>query len=412
MWLRYGIDRDKTLVSIEDVPRGGKTQLRCPYCDGELTAKKGRRKEHHFAHTHETCLELNRSVRLLPNLPLYDHFNIWLTGKELEQLKKLWNRYGINNRGIPEKEVPQIFIDEELLEFNEYRYSGKYQFTKLGKIPVGALSLMLFNQVQEPMLLEKLQELEENVQVAALENSANFNECLRDLQIYQAEFRKILSQNLYYLQINVGEQSLYKIGVTQRDVQTRVSEIQKDLAPHFQTVSIKVLGVWAHRGNVEKYFKYRYSFFNISLGNRTEYYNFFTPEPAKTVLRDLRRMEAKGLSKVETDILEGKPSWIEQLIEGEERASRRSDAIKKGMERAKNWGQHVGRPPRAESTEIFLEKPSSQRAIAAINEGLSLRQAAQKAGVSVNTVRKVKAILDLKAENYQPVPDAPKNTSS
>lgn len=411
MFLRYGIDRDKTLVSIENVP-SGKTQLRCPYCDGELTAKKGRRKEHHFAHTRETCLEVNRSTRLLPNLPLYDHFNLWLTGKELEQLKKLWNRYGIKNRGIPEKEAWQIFIDEELLEFNEYRYGGKYQFTKLGKIPVGALSLMLFNQVQEPMLLEKLEELEENVRVAALENSPNFNECLRDLQIYRAELRKILSNTLYYLQINIGEQTLYKIGVTRRDVPTRVSEIQNDLAPHFQTVSIKVLGTWAHRGNVEKYFKYRYSFFNISLGTLTEYYNFFTPEQAKVALRDLRRMETKGLSKVEADILEGKPSWIEQLIEEGERASRRSEAIKKGMERAKKWGQHVGRPPRAEATEIFLEKPSSQRAIAAINEGLSLRQAAQKAGVSVNTVRKVKAILDLKSENYRAVPDAPNNTSS
>jgi hypothetical protein len=410
MFLSYGIDRNKSLVSIKDVP-SGKTQLRCPYCDGELTAKKGRRKEHHFAHTRETCLEVNRSARLLPNLPLYDNFNIWLTGKELEQLKKLWNRYGIKDKGIPEKEVPQILIQEKLLEFNQYRYGGKYQFTKLGKIPVGALSLNLFNQVQEPMLLEKLQELEKNLRVAVLENSPNFNQCLRDLQIYQADFRKILSNTLYYLKIDIGEQPLYKIGVTIRDVQTRVSEIQNDLASYFPTVSIKVLGTWAHRGNVEKYFKHRYSFFNISLGHMTEYYNFFTPEQAKVVLRDWQRMETKSLSKTEADILEGTPSWIEQLIEEGERACRRSDAIKKGMERAKNWGQHVGRPASAEPTEKFLEKPSSQRAIAAINEGLSLRQAAQKAGVSVNTVRKVKAILDLKSENDRAVLDAPKNTS-
>jgi len=409
MFLSYGIDRNKSLVSIKDVP-SGKTQLRCPYCDGELTAKKGRRKEHHFAHTRETCLEVNRSARLLPNLPLYDNFNIWLTGKELEQLKKLWERYGINDKGIPEKEVPQILIQEKLLELNQYFYGRKYQFTKLGKIPVGALSLNLFNQVQEPMLLEKLQELEKNLRVAVLENSPNFNQCLRDLQIYQAEFRKILSNTLYYLKIDIGEQPLYKIGVTIRDVQTRVSEMQNDLASYFPT-SIKVLGTWAHRGNVEKYFKHRYSFFNIPLGNMTEYYNFFSPEQAKVVLRDLQRMETKSLSKTEADILEGTPSWIEELIEEEERACRRSDAIKKGMERAKNWGQHVGRPASAEPTDKFLEKPSSQRAIAAINEGLSLRQAAQKADVSVNTVRKVKAILDLKSENNRAVLDPPKNTS-
>ncbi len=44
----------------------------------------------------------------------------------------------------------------------------------------------------------------------------------------QAEFRKMLSNTLYYLKIDIGEQLLYKIGVTIRDVQTRVSEIQKD----------------------------------------------------------------------------------------------------------------------------------------------------------------------------------------
>ncbi|MEA5626885.1 GIY-YIG nuclease family protein [Nostoc sp. UHCC 0251] len=394
MWLRYGIDQDKTLVPIEDVPRG-KTQLRCPYCGGELTAKKGRRNEHHFAHTHETCREVNRSDRLLPTLPLYDNFNIWLTGKELQQLKDLWNRYGIKDKGIDESQVPRILIREKLLERNTYRYGGEYQFTKLGKIPVGALSLMLFNQVQEPMLLEKLQQLEKNVQVAYLESSPNLNECLRDLQIYQAEFRKILSNTLYYLQIDTsGGNTIYKIGVTRRDIEARVAEIKNDLASHFENISIKVLGTWPHRGNVEKYFKYRYSFFSISIGNLTEYYNFFLPEEAKAVLRDLRRMQAKGLSKIEVDILEGNPSWIEQLIAEQEKASRRSDAIKTGMERAKNWGQHVGRPSVSESPEEFLAKPSSQKVIAALNEGLSLRKAAEKADVAINTVRKVKASLN------------------
>ncbi|WP_375514256.1 GIY-YIG nuclease family protein [uncultured Nostoc sp.] len=404
MWLQYGIDQDKTLVSIEDVPRG-KTQVRCPYCDGELTAKKGQRNEHHFAHTHETCREVNRSNRLLPTLPLYDNFNIWLTGKELQQIKDLWNRYGEKDRGIDESKVPRVLIREELLERNTYRYGGEYQFTKLGKIPVGALSLMLFNQVQEPMLLEKLQELEDNLESAYHEKSPLFNECLRDLQIYQAEFRKILANSLYYLQIDTsGGNTIYKIGVTRRDIETRISEIKSDLAPYFDSVSIKVLGTCPHRGNVEKYFKHRYSFFNIPIGNLTEYYNLFTPEQAKVALRDLRRMKAKELSKVEVDILDGKPSWIEQFIVEQEQTRqqqilieqkkiRRSQAIKTGMSRAKNWGQHVGRPSIGESIEEFLAKPSSQRVIAALDEGLSLREAAQKANVAINTVRKVKALL-------------------
>lgn len=394
MWLRYGVDQDKTLVPIEDVPRG-RTQLRCPYCGGELTAKKGNRKEHHFAHTQETCREVaNRSEREIPSLPLYDNFNIWLTGKEFQQLKTLWNRYGWKNKGIYESEVNSIFIKEKLLERNEYRLYGEYQFTKLGKIPVGALSLMLFNFVQEPLLLEKLQQLEKKVQVAYQDKASNFNEFLWDLQIYRAEFKKILSNTLYYLQIDAEGETFYKIGVTRREILLRVAEVQNDLVKHFPYVSIKVLGNWPYRGNVEKYFKYRYAEYNYSIGSLTEYYKFEEPEDATAALRDLRRMKKKELSEIELDILEDKPSWIEKLIESEKRAELKSEAIKKGMLRAKKWGQHIGRPRTKESTAEFLAKPSSQRVIAALDKRLSLRQTATQANVAINTVRKIKAILE------------------
>lgn len=54
MWLRYGVDANNTLVAAEDTQRG-KTNLGCPYCGNRLIAKKGRVKEHHFAHDGETC---------------------------------------------------------------------------------------------------------------------------------------------------------------------------------------------------------------------------------------------------------------------------------------------------------------------------------------------------------------------
>ncbi len=40
MWLRYALHDNGELVYIEQVPRG-QTDLRCPYCGGLLTAKKG-----------------------------------------------------------------------------------------------------------------------------------------------------------------------------------------------------------------------------------------------------------------------------------------------------------------------------------------------------------------------------------
>jgi hypothetical protein len=79
------------LTSIDEVVRG-KTNLACLYCGGSLTAKKGSVKEHHFAHTAETCKPVSQRIKTkaFPSLPLYDNFNIQLKGEELEQLKVLW----------------------------------------------------------------------------------------------------------------------------------------------------------------------------------------------------------------------------------------------------------------------------------------------------------------------------------
>ncbi len=402
-WLKYGIDADNLLIAIEDVTSGS-TNLMCPYCRGVLTAKKGRIKAHHFAHTNETCREVQqRKNRDLPTLPLYDQFNIFLSGKELEHLQGLWQRYGCNNRKISRSNVLPAFLNEELLEYNDFMgRNGGYQFTKLGKIPVGALSLMLFNSVQEPLLLEKLDELEEAATQAYDRNSPFTTERLSDLRIYRASLQKILLNNLYYLAATADGQTFYKIGVTRRPIEERVAEVEQDLRSHFGIpFRVEVLGTWAHRGNVEKYFKYRYACFNYPIGSLTEYYKFNHESDAASVLRDLRRMKLKGLSQKEQDIFDGFPSPIEQAIEADIQAyqaniqaQKRSNSIRVGMQRAAQWGAHVGRPAGGETNEDFLAKPSSVRVIGALERGLSLRQAAEYAEVSVNTVRKVKAVLE------------------
>lgn len=133
MWLTYGVDASNTLVAIEDVS-SGKTLLKCPYCWGELIAKKGRINKHHFAHSGETCrMVIKREPRDLPTLPLYDSFDIFLSGKELEQLKKLWHRHKSHNNGINRLEILPAFIRENLVEYNQNLNatggSGAYQFT-------------------------------------------------------------------------------------------------------------------------------------------------------------------------------------------------------------------------------------------------------------------------------------------
>ena len=84
----------------------------------------------------------------------------------------------------------------------------------------------------------------------------DYETAITDLRLYRAQWRRILSLTLYFLEINGGE--LHKIGVTTRPIEERVAEIAADLRPHLGNVKIDVVGTWSHRGNVELYFKHRY----------------------------------------------------------------------------------------------------------------------------------------------------------
>lgn len=306
MLLRYGVNENNALVGIEGVS-SGKTHLKCPYCGESLTAKKGRIKEHHFAHHGQTCLIVARGK--IPSLPLYDNFNIQLSAKELEELKVFWNNYGARNYDIGVKPSWKL-LSSKLLVWNEER-SGFYKFTSLGKIPVGALSLRLFNEVQEPLLREKLSELEQKAERAQLASLSTLPERLADLQIYRALFKRVLTNTLYFLEILADGQILHKIGVTSREIEQRAKEVQRDLNSRFKVVAVKVLGTWEYRGNVELYFKHRYRDFNYKIGTLTEYFKFDDVNP---VLRDLRQMKPKVLTQAEVDILEGKLSHIADLL--------------------------------------------------------------------------------------------------
>ena len=379
IWLNYGVDANNKLISIEDVA-SGKTNLICPYCGRTLIAKKGKIKEHHFAHDGETCnLIIKREPRDIPRLPLYDAFNIFLTGKELGQLKKLWHRHKSHENGIDRLEILPAFTRENLVEqsqnFNAATGRKSYQFTKLGQIPVGTLPLSAFNCVQEPLIEQKLAHLE----AAIFDNSGSvlpFEELrvrLTDLRIYVAQMRKILLSSLYYLKVLADGKILYKIGITTRPMAKRVAEIYQDLTSHYKAIEIEVLGTWASRSNVERYFKYRYCEFNYPIGTLTEYFKFPNPQ---LVERDLHQMEAKVRSSLEQDIVDGKQDdFLTALLTDIQMATTVSDCLESSLR------------------QRFLTQPSSQRIIAALHQGANLRDAAAKASVSVEVARKVLAVM-------------------
>ena len=117
----------------------------------------------------------------------------------------------------------------------------------------------------------------------------------------------------------------------------------------------------------------------------------------------MNKLSTTTFRKKERDILDGISIKIETQVElkieierhkaiAEKKRQHRSSAIKTGMQRAKNWGTHTGRPKGSgDSREQFLHKPSSIAIIAALDRGLSVRSVAFSVGVSPNTVQKVKA---------------------
>jgi len=298
MWLKFGVALSGELTSIDEVGRG-KTNLACLYCGGSLTAKKGSVKEHHFAHTEETCKPVSQRIKTkaFPSLPLYDNFSIQLKGEELEQLKVLWKEYGAQDYAIPKDLVNFRWQLKGLLESEGDR---TYQFTDLGKIPVGALPLALFNQVQEPLLVSELASLEGSVEIAEAAGLSCLEERRADLLIYRAQLRRILVNSLYFLEVKANGNIFYKIGVTTRSIEERIAEVQRDVRAHYSDVAVNLLGLWEHRGNVELYFKHRYQPFNYRIGKLTEYFVF---PNVKAVLNDLYGMKPKLMSAVELDAI-------------------------------------------------------------------------------------------------------------
>lgn len=403
-WLTYGLTNNNDLVSIRSVPRG-RSELHCPYCAGLLTAKKGKKIAHHFAHSAETCSAMSREAGDLPLLPFYDRFDLDLTKSEMKELSDLWHKYGSKGRKVPKPQHWRL-IDQALLQWNDFIGGGDkggYVFTKLGKIPFGGLSMMLFERIQHDFFFKKLSTLELAAQRCLHEQSCELDirDALADIRLYRAQLKRLLENSLYYLKIKADDSILYKIGVTNRDSAQRVKEIHSDLRPYFQSVAVEIVNCWEHRGSAEHYFKHRYRMFNYPIGSLTEYFQF-PAEVAKQAQRDLRRMGTRTLDVTEEAILTGSLSGIEADLDNHRRAYAkyerevvRARAISVGMRRSARWGGSIGRPKGQEKAEDFLKKPKSQAVIRALKEGLSLRQTSDETGTAINTVRKVKSLRNL-----------------
>ena len=254
--LPSGVNEQGRYVHISQVTSGA-TDLHCPYCAGLLTAKKGKRLAHHFAHTNETCLDVAGKDFSALDLPLYDRFNIYIDATAWAELQKFhagkrYNDYILLNHD------PQLIREG-------FGRVARYELTHEGKIPFGEATLNAFADFQIGLVYGRHNQLSEtcknahygfkrfpdskywSIEPAPDQVAGN----LADLNIYRSQVQRLYSLNLYLLEIEHTDGVLHKIGVS-RDMDRRIGEIECDLKPFVEVTSIKVDRLCNNRGAVER----------------------------------------------------------------------------------------------------------------------------------------------------------------
>ncbi|MEM6283121.1 MAG: competence protein CoiA family protein [Chloroflexota bacterium] len=423
MFLEYGVNTHGEYVHISQSARG-RTALQCPYCQTPLIAKKGQQLTHHFAHDGDTCRDsTERLERLI--VPLFDRFHMHLSGDMWQALQDFHDDDVHSNAALSR------LVDLELVQQSGNPYSREYVLTNAGKVPFGEATLEWFAGYQMGNIFAQHNRLVNTIRAAAgwgvFTRGRGWNvppprleqipAALADLNLYRAQVARLFNLRLYLLEIDHSTGTLHKVGVTSRQVDERIAEIERDLKSHIDVKKIKPVRVLEHRGSVERYALHRYRQWAAPIGTHGEYFQFEAGRgtgSASWVKGDFTRLaDFKPLAGDErhtydnpkhsltpgglmSEILAGERAAVaveldkwnaERDAEHQRRAHRQ--ATIEGMERAKAQGTHVGRPGKS-ADDILNEYPA---VVDALREGASLRKAAAAGGVSPNTARRVRDVL-------------------
>ncbi|MEM8524664.1 MAG: GIY-YIG nuclease family protein [Bacteroidota bacterium] len=300
MLLPYGL-KNGHLIHISEVERGV-TDLRCPYCDAELLAKKGKVMTHHFAHRSASCWSSsgNDFFGLKGNLDTHQsleeyakktrqnlHHNLEKLHQKLEkqqqqqthiqtQIKKMWESL---TQITPQNEAAQIaktttrtYLDNEFADFpnlTTIRHPSLFSYTDgTNKIQYHELNAQqhqhFYPSYYHYPLLALKQYHTNRQQILELEEK---------IKLYQKDRAWFEQFRLYFLEIKVSEQAIFhKIGLTSRPLEQRIVEVENALKKHFDTVQIKVLFELKNVAFLERFFKQKYRRYRYELAQFTEYF--------------------------------------------------------------------------------------------------------------------------------------------
>ncbi len=423
MWLAYGLNTKEEIIHVSEVKRG-KSALACPYCGGLLTAKKGRVKAHHFAHTSKTCKTAGSydfydiTQEVFPvEMGLYAYAirrkqemetqyidwqqelaalteSVAAANAEISEAKQLLTDASTpykNGKRPKNREKNRVILmqleyflrtaNADLPHLYAVRHSTFKTYVRVtsenwqnSRVPVSVEHKLRYRthelwQYERYEHMRFVPERLANLYVILPEywqNKSRLSQRQDDLASFEREQERFQQFTLYFLEIQAPEETYYKIGITGRTVDDRLKEVEQD-ARKLGKVEISIKHQVKGYAFLETFFKHKYADYRIDFDTHTEYF-MLPADVLKEIKTDLGRLEYLSLDRI------GK--------------------IKAGMQQAKEAGKRIGRPAKEEKAAAFLRKPKSQEIAALLDQGLSLREVQRQTGYSINTVRKVNSLRD------------------
>lgn len=316
MKLPFGIYQGK-FVHISEV-NSGRTIVLCPYCQQKLMAKKGRIKRHHFAHDGVGCTQhfaanfFDISGRLPHQLPLSVY-----AFQKLEKIQKYYQDLKTKQQNDTTKELQatQLLtaLDSTLQKLKKTDKTGEIaeimqqvsRFTSQKIAPFPAFHLIQWPQFTDgftdgrrqcnyedltPDLHEYFYPIAFEPYVQFLKNYHrkvdDYKEIATKLTLFEKDLSYFKQFELYFIEIIVDHQKIYKIGLTSRGLEKRMKEIKQDLGQFFLTIELKPLFQLKGYAFLETFFKHKYQDRQLKIGQLTEYFSF-SKEALSLILQDL-----------------------------------------------------------------------------------------------------------------------------
>ncbi|MEM9885632.1 MAG: competence protein CoiA family protein [Bacteroidota bacterium] len=324
MLLPYG-KKEAHLVHISEVESGIGAYY-CPYCEGQLMAKKGKKMAHHFAHVGASCWSASSYdfFGIKKQSPLYRTLSEYADKKQkemsviIQKLTKQQAQLDRHQHQIQESIRKMVHSLTDLQESSEaartaLRELKQYLYDEFKAIPdLSAIrhpKLFSYTNGERKINYQEALQAENTAfypsyyhyPLLALKNyhknRYRLKEVADKLALYEQDLAYFKGFHLYFLKIELDEnRAFYKIGLSSRPLAVRIREIERVLKKHFRQLSIEVLYQLKNVAFLENFFKQKYREHRYHIADFTEYFVLDAYLLAE-ILKEFEMIEEVGFSQ-------------------------------------------------------------------------------------------------------------------